>query len=86
MNIKRLYYPSGLVAGLVVGFDGLRMTGAEGVNLLARLGMVVGSMIVVGASAYALATGQEPNGGDRAAWLIVIGAVLLIVGTLLPML
>jgi len=81
VDIKRLYYPSGLVAGLVLGFDGLRMTGAEGVMLVARVGAVVGSMVVVGASAYALATGQEPEVGDRVAWLIVGAAVLVVIGT-----
>ncbi|MDS0220498.1 hypothetical protein NDI54_03935 [Haloarcula sp. S1AR25-5A] len=81
MDIQRLYHPSVLVIGLILGFDGLRMTGAEGVMLVARLATVVGSMVVVGASAYALATGQEPKVGDRAAWLIVGAAVLVVVGT-----
>ena len=86
VDVKRLYSPSALVAGLVLGFDGLRMTAAEGVILIAGLGVLIGSTIVVGASAYALATGQEPKVGDRAAWLIVGAAVLAVVGTLPPML
>ena len=86
MDIKRLYYPSALVAGLALGFDGLRMTDAEGTVLIAGLGTLLGSIIVVGASAYALATGQEPKVGDLAARLIIGGAVLAVVGTVPPML